>query len=165
MIYLFILVLLFYYTYYFDYLGRRKQRDVAYLFVLVIFILLAGFRYRLGVDTIRYESNFANIPTLTELGKVDFSEENYDPFYYILSIFAKTISSDFWVMQMLQASLVNVVIFSFWIDKNLVNVKDIISNTINPKKKTILEITSNPKNLVNSPSIGEDIKTISIKIQ
>lgn len=113
MIYLIILIILIYFTYQYDYKSKKANRIKAYYFVLFLLIIVAGFRYRIGLDTIRYESAFRWIPTLWELKWDTFKNNNYDPFYLILSSFAKSISSDFWVMQTIQAILVNTIIFSF----------------------------------------------------
>lgn len=113
MIYLIIFLILFFLTYLYDYRGKKANRIKAYYFVLFLLIIVAGFRYRIGLDTIRYESAFRWIPTLWELKWDTFKYNNYDPFYLILTSFAKSISSEFWVMQTIQAILVNTIIFSF----------------------------------------------------
>lgn len=113
MIYIAILILLIILSYNYDYQKKDKGKSFWFNTVLIILILVAGLRYRLGVDTIRYEMSFSDIPTLSNLIGFDFDKENYDPLYLILSSLARTISSEFWVMQLLQAILVNTVIFRF----------------------------------------------------
>ena len=113
MIYLLILFLLLYCTYHFDYLEKKKHRNTFYFAILIALILLAGFRYRIGVDTIRYASLFKSIPTLSDWNQIDFAAENFEPLYYLFSMLSKSISSEFWGMQMLQAILVNIAVFVF----------------------------------------------------
>lgn len=113
MIYIVIFFILLIFTYRYDYIGNKEGRLKAYYFVLFLLIMVAGFRYRLGLDTIRYERGFHWMPTLAELKWVNFIDNNFDPLYLLLSSFAKSISSEFWVMQTIQAILVNTVIFSF----------------------------------------------------
>lgn len=114
MIYSIVFFLLIFFTYYYDYLKKRHHRICAYYAILFVLIIVAGFRYRIGLDTIRYESAYRWIPTLLELHWSDFEDSsNYEPLYLILSCFAKSISSEFWVMQIIQATLVNTIVFSF----------------------------------------------------
>ena len=113
MVYFVIFFILIFFTYRYDYLGRKAYRLNAYYLVLFLLIVVAGFRYRVGLDTIRYESAFRWLPVLWKLRWNDFADSNYDPLYLILSSFAKSFSSEFWVMQLMQATLVNAVIFSF----------------------------------------------------
>ena len=113
MIYLVIFFILVCFAYRYDYLGRKAYRLNTYYLVLFLLIVVAGFRYRVGLDTIRYESAFRWLPALWELRWDDFADNNYDPLYLIFSSLAKSFSSEFWVMQLMQAVLVNVVVFSF----------------------------------------------------
>lgn len=113
MIYLVIFFILIYFTYRYDYIGQKAYRLNAYYLVLFLLIVVAGFRYRIGLDTIRYESAFRWLPSLWELRWDDFKDNNYDPLYLLFSSLAKSISSEFWVMQLIQAILVNTIIFSF----------------------------------------------------
>lgn len=113
MLYIVILLLLILLSYNYDYLQKKQGKYAWYSIVLVIFVLVAGLRYRIGLDTIRYMSSFQKIPDLFDIGSVDFDSENYDPLYFLLSSLAKTIYDDFYIMQFLQAILVNVVVFRF----------------------------------------------------
>lgn len=121
MIYISLFTLLLIFTYHFDYCKKLKYRNFCYILILILFILIAGFRYRLGIDTIRYENNFRWIPTLFEIKSSDFEDSKYDPLYFLLSSFAKTVCPDFWFLQFLQACLVNIVVFAF-IRKYTVNI-------------------------------------------
>lgn len=121
MIYLIVFILLSIFTYHFDYCKKQKYKLFSYTFILILLILIAGFRYRLGVDSIRYENNFKWVPTLFDLQLSDFEDSKFDPLYFLLSSFAKTLCSDFWCLQLLQACLVNIVIFRF-IRKNTENI-------------------------------------------
>lgn len=120
MIYFIVFVILLYFSYRFDYIGEKKYKKKCYYLVLILLILIAGLRYRLGVDTIRYESSFQWIPNIFDLTFSDF-DNKYDPFYLIFSSISKTLSPEFWVMQILQATLVNVIVFRF-IKRNINNI-------------------------------------------
>ena len=121
MIYLFIGIYLVILSYYFDFRHHKNGRKFHYLAILIILILLAGFRYRLGIDTVRYEMSFRDLPTLNQLSMLEFQEHKYDPLYLFLSSLCHSISKEFWVMQMAQATLVNVIFLRFF-KKNTSNV-------------------------------------------
>ena len=51
MIYLIVIILLLLLSFRYDINGKTEGREQCYLAMLVIFILIAGLRWRLGVDT------------------------------------------------------------------------------------------------------------------
>lgn len=113
MIYFILLIFITIATYQFDYLKKRRNRQVCYYMILLVLILVAGFRYRVGLDTVRYENQYEYIPSISEIDLADFNNNAYDPLYLLLASIAKSISSEFWVLQLLQALLVNVIVFRF----------------------------------------------------
>lgn len=117
MIYIFLFILLLLFSYHYDYRKKTAYKWSSFYFMLIAFIFVAGLRYRLGVDSIRYESYHKYIPDLFSLDISKMKEDNYDPLFYLMCSFSKTISDDFWMMQMLQALWVNSVVFWF-IKKN-----------------------------------------------
>ena len=121
MIYLLILFYLLILSYQYDFLKKSAQRSLHYFIVMAVLILVAGFRYRIGIDSIRYEMDFEGIPTLGTLSLNDFSEQKYDPLYLLLAVICRSISNEFWVLQMAQAVLVNIIFFRFF-KKNTDNI-------------------------------------------
>lgn len=85
-----------------------------YYFNLVVLILLAGLRYRVGGDTLMYMSMYHEWPTMDELKYFDFGTALYNPLWYIYTSVAKSISDEFWVLQIIQAVIVNSVFFHFF---------------------------------------------------
>ena len=68
MIYIFIAILLLFFSFRYDICGKSKGRDLLYYMVMVILIMTAGLRYRLGIDTPNYISHFYHdIPSLGNL--------------------------------------------------------------------------------------------------
>ncbi len=114
MIYFAILAYLLILMIMYDFKKVRNGRKFHFFMLLIIFICLAGFRYRLGVDTIRYERFFDQIPTFSQLKPSDFATSKYDPLYLIMAVFAKTLNSEFWTLQLIQAAFVNIVVFRFF---------------------------------------------------
>ena len=114
MIYLLVFLYLFFLSYHFDFKKHKGNKKIHYALALLFLVCIAGFRYRIGIDTIRYEMTFDTIPTLRSLSLTEFSENKYDPLYLLLASICKSISSEFWVLQMAQAILVNFVFFRFF---------------------------------------------------
>ena len=113
MIYCAILFLLVCLSLQYDINGAKKGRDIWYGFMLVAFILVAGLRWRIGIDTPSYLYNFYHeYPSLDQ-----FSWEEYpvgrDPFFILLNSFVKAIGGRFYLVQLIQATIVNVLIFKF----------------------------------------------------
>lgn len=85
-----------------------------YYFNMVVLILLAGLRYRVGGDTLMYMSVFDECPTLDELKYFDFDTAQYNPLWYVFNAISKSIYDDFFVFQLIHACIVNPIFFSFF---------------------------------------------------
>lgn len=114
MIYFVVLLLMLIPVVRFDLMQIKKGQQVWYYTNLIVLILLAGLRFRVGGDTILYMVLFESYPDLSELAYFDFEEAVYNPLWYILNSFSKTISDSFTVFQLFHATFVNVVFFSFF---------------------------------------------------
>lgn len=113
MIYLIVLILLLFLSFRYDIQEKTKNFDFWYRFVLLVFILIAGLRWRLGYDTPNYlESFYYRYPTL---GKFSFTDYGIgkDPFFVLINSVVKTLGGRFFVVQLIQSSIVNVLIFKY----------------------------------------------------
>lgn len=113
MLYLSVIVLLFLLCYHFDYKKNKLYRKGWYIFILVVFILIAGLRYRIGVDTVRYEELFDYFPDLSEFFTFDFESTRFAPGYLFINAIVKSIIPNFVAMQFTVAIFVNVTLFYF----------------------------------------------------
>lgn len=113
MLYFIILVLLLFLSIYYDINGGYKYKHFWHVTVLVIFVLLAGLRYRVGVDTTHatYEF-FHDTPTLTHVFD-DISLFQY-PLWKILNSFIFTIGGMWYWVQLIQAVFVNFLLFRYF---------------------------------------------------
>lgn len=114
MIYLIILLILLFLVYKYDYKENTDYKLSIYWFICFIFILIAGLRYRLGNDTPNYELSYQTTPTLFYLVDYDFSKSRYGIGYQVLASLAKSISNEFFILQLIQASIVNIIFFWFF---------------------------------------------------
>lgn len=113
MIYLVILFLLLLFAIIYDFGDAQVGRKFIFNTILIGLICLAGFRYRVGGDTLMYMLTYSYLPDLSELGKVDSGVEKLQPLWLLLAATAKSISKEFFVLQFLQAILVNILVFGF----------------------------------------------------
>lgn len=114
MIYFIVTFILIFFSYHFDYRNQKKGKQAAYYIVILMFILVAGLRYRIGVDSIRYEAQYLSLPTFIELLSFDFSSVRAEPGYVILNSIARSFSDSFVAMQFLHATFVNIAILHFF---------------------------------------------------
>lgn len=114
MIYFVVFILLLIPVVKYDWMAKTGGENKWYYFNLVVLILLAGLRYRVGSDTLMYMSMFDECPTLDELKYFDFEVAKYNPLWYILNAVSRTIYDDFVLFQIIHAIIVNSVFFVFF---------------------------------------------------
>lgn len=114
MIYLLIFIFLVTLVYFYDYKEVSRGKVFWLVVTALILICVAGLRYRIGIDSIRYEEQYRYLPKLDELFMFDYSSTRFAPGYIFLNSIARTISPDFTVMQFLQAIYVTTLIFLFF---------------------------------------------------
>ena len=100
-------------SFHYDINGKKTNRELWYRFMLILFILVAGLRWRVGIDTPPYLYSFYHeIPTIDKLSFEDFSIGK-DPLFVLLNSMIKTIGGRFYMVQLIHAAVVNVLIFNF----------------------------------------------------
>lgn len=95
----------------YDINGKAKYRDQCYLIMLVVFILLAGLRWRLMVDTPNYLERFYHWTPLLEHYSFNITKA---PFYTLLNSIVWTLGGRFYIVQLIEASVVNILIFNYF---------------------------------------------------
>lgn len=113
MIYFVIALLLLFLSIRIDINGKTEYQDFWYNLVLVVFILVAGLRYRVGVDTtgatyIFYHDTPDLSHVLDNLSLLEY------PLWNIISSFVFTIGGKWFWMQLIQSTFVNVFIFRYF---------------------------------------------------
>lgn len=117
MLYILIACSLLFASYKYDYLGGKKGKLFIYAIFIAILIAIAGFRYELGIDSLRYEVDYHYLPSLDKLSKATIDDSRFGIGWLFLSSFAKTLSKEFFVLQLIQALYVNIII-GYFIRKN-----------------------------------------------
>lgn len=87
----------------------------SFLIILCVYVILVvGFRYKVGIDTLLYMNNYRYIP-----GVEDFflnrtaSITRFEPGFLFLCCVCKSFGAEFWVVQMVVATIANTCIFIF----------------------------------------------------
>ena len=113
MIYIFNFLLLLFLSFRYDVCGRKRGRKAWYNAVLVMLILIAGLRWRLGTDTPSYIYHFYHdIPTL---GKLTEDELGFGakPLWNLLNSLVKTLGGRYYIVQLIESTFVNVIVFKY----------------------------------------------------
>ena len=112
MIYIFVLLLLLFLSYHYDICSNRINKKLWYNVVLVILILIAGLRYRLGTDTSMYIGEFYHI--IPKLDKMKFEDLSirYPLWKFLMSV-VHTFGGKFFIVQLVQSSIVNILLFNY----------------------------------------------------
>ena len=113
MIYLIVLIVLLIPAIRYDFLSKKGGERIWYYVNLLVLILLAGLRYRVGGDTAQYMLFFENMPSLSELSSFKFMNNYYMPLWYVYTAVFKSFGGYF-LFQMVQAIIVNTVFLWFF---------------------------------------------------
>lgn len=104
-------------VYNFDLRRRNRYAQLAYWTFFVVLVVVSGLRYRIGTDSVVYEANYENVPTMMELDRFKFNSTRFEPAFMVFQSITRTFSPDFMWLQFLHAIVVNAVFFWF-ISKN-----------------------------------------------
>lgn len=97
----------------FDLMRIEGNKNLWFYSSLVLLIMLAGLRYRVGGDTLIYIRLFEGYPALRELSTFDYSGAQFNPLWYIFNAPFVTMKS-FTAFQLAHALVVNSVFFWFF---------------------------------------------------
>lgn len=114
MIYCIIAILLIAFVYIYDMHTNTRHKLALYWGMCVLLTLVAGLRYRLGIDTIAYTVDYESIPKLSKFFE-EWRLENL-PYEFGSSLFfsvCKTISDSWLLPQFLIALITNIAVFQF----------------------------------------------------
>ena len=113
MLYLSILLLLLYLSYRYDMMEAEVNKEFWYYSMLVVFILVAGLRYRIGFDTPDYLFSFYHVhPVIDNLSLTDYSIGK-DPIWVFLNSIVKSTGGRFYHVQLIHATFINILIFKY----------------------------------------------------
>ena len=83
------------------------------MLVFIYCVLLFGFRYRVGVDTLNYMYSYDTYPTLDKLKFSRILEYQSAPLYTMLCVVCRSITGSFYLLQMAVTLIFNTCLFVF----------------------------------------------------
>lgn len=96
--------------------ARIKSEAPKRVILAIIFIytvLLMGFRYRVGMDTISYIDLYREVPSFDVIGFNDFFNQPHEPAYILISSIVKLFTREFWPVQLIMSLLTTSCVFIF----------------------------------------------------
>lgn len=101
-------------SYCYDYKKFTSLKGFWLVVMWITTVCIAAFRYRMGVDSVMYEYEYPEMPTLSQLWDYKFSDSRYQLLYIIFTAISRSLSDDFFCFQILHALYVNTIIFWFY---------------------------------------------------
>lgn len=114
MVYLFALLLILFGVYFYDYRNNREGRLISWIFLCLVLICIAGFRYRLGQDTLTYIRDYSSLHPVSQLKISDFEKTRFAPGFVIITSVFKQFTPEFIWFQFFHSVIVNTVLFYFF---------------------------------------------------
>lgn len=114
MIYLLVLIIVLIGVVKFDKLKLVKPKDSYFYFCLILLVLVAGLRYKVGGDSIVYHYSYESWPELQILNQQFINNSRYNVLFIYFWSLCKSISSNVWVYQIIHAAIVNSVMLLFF---------------------------------------------------
>lgn len=110
-LYLFITLLIVFGVLHFDFRNSSSSKKLYYIFIFICLTLLLGFRYRVGGDSLSYEDVYPIMPTFRDIKLYGHYYSplliSYQPFWLYLVALAKFIGNDYFIFQLIHATIVN----------------------------------------------------------
>ena len=90
-----------------------RTRKCFLVFLGLFMILLMGLRYRVGIDTLNYMTSYDSIPDIKDFFRTDFGTSRFEPGYTLLCAVCRTITPDFWLLQLVHSFILTTCFFIF----------------------------------------------------
>lgn len=96
-----------------DVYDLKCPRKIIYFSIVFGLILISALRYRLGIDSIRYEESYSDIPTIFDLRFDDFLLIPYEPLWIIFCSLLRSFNDSFFFLQLVHGIIINWIFCSF----------------------------------------------------
>lgn len=114
MIYFAVLLYLLFCVIVYDVYEKKRHFRFHYIVLFFLLTLIAGLRWRLGLDTVNYMHSFVyDIRPLSDLSFEYIMDSEYQPFWVLLNTFCKSFG-DFTLVQILVSTFFHIAIFRFF---------------------------------------------------
>ncbi|MBO7539817.1 MAG: EpsG family protein [Prevotella sp.] len=113
MIYFVVILLLLFLSFRYDINEKTYGRNHWYMAVLILFILISGLRYRVGIDTVGYiRSYYYSTPTVFSFFSAGYTIGD-KPLWKLLNSICYTFGARFYIVQLITAAFCNVLVFKY----------------------------------------------------
>lgn len=112
-IYLLTLIYILILVYNYDIRNHTFNYKLNFYIVFIVLVLISGLRYEIGSDTLVYMNEYQYLPDLISLDIKDFSELRYDPLWILFCATCKTITPNFFFLQLIHAIIINALLFRY----------------------------------------------------
>lgn len=113
MIYFIVFIYLLVCVIIYDVYESRSHSKINYIILFTLFTLIAGLRWRLGVDTVKYMTFFQyDMVSLSQLSVANIIESQFQPFWILLNAFCKSCDS-FTLLQIFVSTFFHISVFYF----------------------------------------------------
>lgn len=93
--------------------SSRKPVIVLLCVTAIYMILLMGFRYRVGIDTLGYMTRYRHMASLDELSWSNLFDQLYEPAYTFIVAVCKMYTDSFWPVQLIMNAITTVCVIIF----------------------------------------------------
>ncbi|RHR98915.1 EpsG family protein [Parabacteroides sp. AF14-59] len=114
MIYLLILFTILFFLYLSEIKGEKSWRIPGSYIIWILFVLVAGLRYRVGGDSLYYQDIYPSFPLFKDLRNYGLYENGYGPLWYLFCATTKAIDTRFFIMQIIHALIINTAMVFFF---------------------------------------------------
>ena len=112
MLYILIIIVLLYGSIHYS---KNEDKGNKYLlFEYILIVLVMGFRYKVGGDSLNYYLSFQSWPTLSEISNYQFDTSKYSFGWILFSALCKAVYDDFVTLQLAESAIVNAAFFYFF---------------------------------------------------
>jgi len=114
-VYLLILLFILFGVFNFDLLNNKAGKKLYIIFSFIFLALMSAFRYRVGGDSVVYETFFLELPKLKEIPYYyfNYNKHGYQPFWLLLNGLVKEFGGDVYNFQMLHAIILNSLLYIY----------------------------------------------------
>lgn len=115
MIYLILLFVVLFFLYLVEVKKIDTLKPVGIYTIWILFVLVAGLRYRVGGDSLYYQDIYPSFPLIKDLRNYSLYQDGYGPLWYLFCALSKAVSPHFFVLQIIHAAIINTAVFYFFI--------------------------------------------------
>ena len=114
LIYILILLLIVFNIYRFDIKNSPSNKLKNFYIIILLLFLISGFRYHIGIDSVRYELSFERTDSLFSLNSNNLAwRELTQPLWFLINSFFREFTDNFVVIQLFHSAIFHILLARF----------------------------------------------------